>query len=157
MDAVSPRTDWSAWSREAVALMQARNDAWVERFGLSGAPYTWNLHEATIRFQRPMGAVIAELCYVGSVTASEGTFRWAWANDGVPKQAWERLHTVVGFGRANDLDLLTTPEWNAGRADGLEMVAVAGRILDADGTFVDTHRDLTTFFLLFDFKEVPSV
>ena len=29
-------------------------------------------------------------------------------------------------------------------------------ILDADGTFVDAHEDVTMFFLLFDFKEEPS-
>jgi len=136
--------------------MQTRNDAWTARFGLSGTPYTWNLHEATMRFQRPIGAVTAELCCVGTVSASEGTFLWAWANDGVPKQAWQRLHAVVGFGHANDLDLLTTPEWSGGRAEGLEMLAVAGRVLDADGTFVDAHEDVTMFFLLFDFKEEPS-
>ena len=150
---MSAPTDWSAWSREAVALMQARNDAWIARFALSGAPYTWNLNEATLRFQRPIGAVVAELCCVGSASTSAGTFLWAWANDAVPKGAWQRLHTVVGFGHAHDLDLLTTPEWSGGRAEGLEMLAVAGRILDAHGTFVDTHDDVTMFFLLFGFKE----
>src|SRR6185436_5804464 len=25
--------DWAAWSREAVRLMQARNDAWIAKFG----------------------------------------------------------------------------------------------------------------------------
>lgn len=146
-------TDWAAWSRDAVALMQARNEAWIERFGLSGAPYTWNIEQATLRFTRESGAVIADLCVVGTAAASGGTFLWAWANDGIPKHAWQRLHPVIGFGQQHGLDLLTTPEWTGGKSEGLEVLAVAGRILDADGTFLDTHGDLTVFFLLFDIRE----
>ena len=133
--------------------MEARNNAWIARFGLSGAPYTWNLDQATMRFQRPTGDVVAELCCIGTASHSAGTFLWSWANDALPKQAWHRLPAVVGFGQQHHLDLLTTPEWSGGRSEGLEMLAVAGRILDADGTFVDEHEDLTLFFLLFGLTE----
>jgi hypothetical protein len=151
---VSESTDWSAWSREAVALMKARNEAWIERYGLADAPYTWNIDEGAVRFTRPgQSSVVADLCLVGTASASQGTFLWAWANDGVSKRSWERLHAVVGFGREHDLGLLTTPEWPGGRAEGLEMVAVAGRILDAEGAFVDTRDDLTIFFLIFNLRE----
>jgi hypothetical protein len=150
---MSAPTDWSAWSREAVALMQSRNEAWIERYALSTAPFNWNLDDGTIRFTRPTGDVVADICFVGTASSRDGTFLWAWANDGVPKNAWQRLHAVIGFGREHDLGLLTTPEWSGGRAEGLEMVAVAGRVLDAEGAFVDTHGDLTMFFLLFDFRE----
>lgn len=150
---MSASTDWSAWSRDAVALMQSRNAAWIERYGLSEAPFNWNLENATMRFTRPVGDVVAELCFVGSASTHDGTFLWAWANETIPNHAWQRLHAVIGFGQEHDLGLLTTPEWAGGRAEGLEMVAVAGRVLDADGAFVDTHGDLTMFFLLFDFRE----
>ncbi|MDF2771348.1 MAG: hypothetical protein K0S86_842 [Geminicoccaceae bacterium] len=150
---MSEATDWSAWSREAVALMQARNEAWIDRYGLANAPFTWNIDDRTLRFSRPDGDVVADLCLVGATAGSRGTFLWAWADGGVPKHAWERLHAVIGFGQEHDLGLLTTPEWPGGRSEGLEMVAVAGRILDAEGAFVDTRDDVTIFFLLFDFRE----
>jgi hypothetical protein len=153
---VSGSTDWSAWSREAVALMQSRNEAWIGRYALAEAAFKWSLDDATMRFTRPAGDVVAELCFVGTASASEGTFLWAWANETVPKRSWQRLHAVIGFGQEHDLGLLTTPEWNGGRAEGLEMVAVAGRVLDADGAFVDTRGDVTMFFLLFDFREEPA-
>ena len=42
--------DWSEWSREAVRLMQQRNDDYVRRFALAGRPYQWDLHKAAIVF-----------------------------------------------------------------------------------------------------------
>src|SRR5262245_8444022 len=35
--------DWSAWSREAVRLMQERNHAWIRDYGLQGCQYDWSL------------------------------------------------------------------------------------------------------------------
>jgi hypothetical protein len=134
--------------------MNERNERWIAQYDLASAPFTWNLEGRTLRFAPPgRGTVVAELCLVGTASASRGTFQWAWANDAVPKPSWERLHAVVGFGQEHGLELLTTAEWPGGRPEGLEMVAVAGRILDAEGAFVDTRDDLTIFFVLFDFRE----
>jgi hypothetical protein len=67
-----------------------------------------------------------------------------------------RLHAVRAFGARHGLALLTDPEWTGGRAEGLEMLAVAGRILDAEGTWVDADDDLTLFFLLFGLHRAPA-
>jgi hypothetical protein len=56
------------------------------------------------------------------------------------------------FGVTHDLPLLTMPEWPGGRAEGLEMLAVAGRIQDASGGFIDTAGDLILFFTLHRFR-----
>ena len=53
--------DWAAWSRDAVALMQARNAAWTDRFSKPGAPYTWDLDRATMTFPDDAGNVVADL------------------------------------------------------------------------------------------------
>ena len=45
-------TDWAEWSRQAVAAMQARNEAWITRFGLARAPYRWDLVTAELLFER---------------------------------------------------------------------------------------------------------
>jgi ketosteroid isomerase-like protein len=34
------------WSRQAVAAMQARNQAWIKRFSLEHGPYRWDLAAA---------------------------------------------------------------------------------------------------------------
>jgi hypothetical protein len=136
--------------------MQERNRAWIDRFGVAAdARYEWNLDTATIKFPSGAGSVIADLCIIGSASEHEGTFLWAWSNETLPRGAQRRLEDVRAFGLRHDLGLLTTPEWEGGRAEGLEMVAVAGRILDAEGTWVDTSGDLTTFFLLSRFRRAP--
>lgn len=149
--------DWGAWSRECVRLMQARNQAFLARFGLSDQPYRWNLEEGQMAFLLTESAVVADLCAVGSVSDSAGTFLWGWANEAIPPQAKQRLHEVRGFGERHDLGLLVSPEWAAGRAEGLEMLAVAGRILDADGTWVDPQGDVTLLFTLHQFRPMPRI
>jgi hypothetical protein len=53
----------------------------------------------------------------------------------------------------HDLDMLITPALSGGRAEGLEALAIAGRVLDAEGVWVDEAGDLTLFFALFNFRE----
>ena len=128
--------DWAQWSREAVKLMQERNRAFVERFAISGQSFRWDLEAAQIVFVSGERAVVADLAVVGSTSQVEGTFLWAWANETIPPEARKRMDEVRVFGEGHDLGLLTTAEWPGGRAEGLEMLAVAGRVLDAEGVFV---------------------
>src|SRR5207237_2146868 len=69
-----------------------------------------------------------------------------------PLAAQDRLLDVRAFGATHGLDLLTTAEWPAERAEGLEMLAVAGRVPDADGVFVESVSDLTLFLVLHRFR-----
>jgi hypothetical protein len=147
--------DWQAWSREAVALMQARNQAFLAEFALAGLPYRWDLDWAQIAFTGEGHATVADICLIGSVSAHAGTFLWAWANQAIPRAAQARLHEVRAFGETHALTLLLTAEWPASRAEGLEMLAVAGRVLDAQGVFVDADGDRTFFFTLHGFRTRP--
>ena len=146
--------DWGAWSAEAVSMMNARNRAWMDRYHLAGVPYLWDLKTATIAFDRTSSRVVADLCVVGSASKVAGTFLWAWANEAIPDKAKRNLKTVRAFGVEHALGLLTTPELAGGRAEGLEALAIAGRVLKADGVWVDERGDLTVFFALFNVREV---
>jgi len=148
--------DWGAWSREAVELMQRRNEAWQARFRLTTEQYQWDLHDATIRFQRSNDQVVASLCLVGTTSESEGTFLWAWANETIPPAALRRLDVVRRFGEVNDLPLLTSAELPASRPEALEILAIAGRILDGEGVFIAPAGDVTCFFVLTSFQVEPS-
>jgi hypothetical protein len=148
-------TDWAAWSREAVAMMQQRNQAWVARWGLKDAAYRWDLDSAELVFERPDVAVVADLCCVGTTSEHEGTFLWSWANEAIPPAASSGVELVREFGERNDLPLLTTPEWPGGEPEGKEVVAVAGRILDAEGVWIERDGDLTLFFTLSRFRTRP--
>lgn len=148
--------DWAKWSREAVTIAQERNRAFVERFAISGQAFRWDLEAAQIAFVSGQYAVVADLSVVGSTSQAEGTFLWAWANQAIPRRAQERMHEVRIFGERHDLGLLTTAEWPGGRAEGLEMLAVAGRVLDAEGVFVAPDGDRTLFFTLHRLRRQPS-
>jgi hypothetical protein len=148
-------TDWGKWSRQAVTAMKAQNEAWVTRFALQRAPYRWDLDTAELIFERAVDRVVADICVVGTVSAAQGTFRWAWANDAFPPAAKQGLELVRRFGETHDLPLLVSPEWPGARADGLEMLAVAGRVQDAGGGFVDVAGVLTLFFTLSRFRLRP--
>jgi hypothetical protein len=147
--------DWQSWSREAVRLMQERNRAFVERFGLAGRAFRWDLDAAEIAFRSDGRAVVADLCVVGTVSEREATFLWSWDNEAVPQRARRRIDEVRAFGAAHGLPLLTTAEWPGGKAEGLEMLAIAGRVLDADGAFVAPDGSRTFFFTLHRFRTVP--
>ena len=145
-------TDWGDWSREAVQLMHRRNQAWQARFALGRNAYRWDLDTATIAFQRAEDEVVASLTLVGTTSAVAGTFLWAWANESIPPAALHGLERVRAFGLENQLSLLTECESPGGRAEALELVALAGRILDAEGAFIDASGDVGWFFVLRDFR-----
>lgn len=144
--------DWGAWSKEAVRLMQERNTAWQQRWGLSNCPFQWDMNTATVRFRRDNGEVIASVCVVGTTSVAENTFLWGWANENIPAVARKHIERVQAFGARHQLQLLTTPEFPGGRPEALEMLAVAGRVLDAEGVFIHSVGDQTVFFSLSDFR-----
>ena len=143
-------TDWSAWSQEAVALAQARNEAWQSRFGLVDARYAWDLERGEIVFQRALDDVVANLCLMGTIAG--GAFVWAWANDSIPVTATGRIELVRAFGYEHELTLLTTPSFPSDRAKGLELLAVAARVQDAEGAFLDSTDDAVVLFTLWNFR-----
>lgn len=148
--------DWSRWSRESVALFQARNRDWQSRFGIQTQPYRYDLDTATLTFDRGADVVVADVVLIGTTSRSEGTFLWSWANDSLPATAASLTTRVRAFGEDNDLPLLTRPEWPAARPEGLEMLAFSARILDAEGCFVHESGDVTCYFALFHLRETPK-
>lgn len=145
--------DWAEWSREAVARLQERNGAWTARFAIpEGASYHWDLHRGALVLARAEDVVVADLLLVGTTSAATGTFRWAWAEPELPTAMQRRLDEVRSFGHEHDLTLLVNAEWPGGRAEGLEMLAVAGRVLDAEGSWVDEQDGTTVFMLLSRFR-----
>ena len=147
-----PVTDWGEWSRAAVALMDQRNQEWIATFQLTGAPYHWHLDPPALEFKRPFDYVQADLCCIGSVSQQEDSFLWSWANDSIPPCAKVGIDRVRAFGQRHGLSLLATASWQGGRAEGLEMLALSGRILNADGVWIAPGDDVTMFFALSDFR-----
>jgi hypothetical protein len=136
--------------------MQERNGAWIRSYSLEGCPYQWSLDDAQLVFRSDSAEVVSDLCVIGSVSRSAGTFCWVWANEAIPSRAQHDLARVREFGMAQALGLLIRPQWPGGRPEGLEMAAVAGRILDADGIWIEETGDVTLFFALSNFRRRRS-
>ncbi len=137
--------DWAKWSRDAVALMKQRTRECLERHGLTAeTPYRWDLDSAQIR----IGEVTLGITVVGTIAAD--SFLWSWANEAIPAQAKERIDEVHSFGVEHDLGLLVEPCFPGGVSSGKECLAIAGRVLDADGVWVDTTD---AGFILFTLHE----
>jgi hypothetical protein len=134
--------------------MQERNDRWLENYSLHDSRYDWSFDDTRLVFTSGAIRVSADICMIGSVSTSKGTFLWAWANEAIPPQARRGSESVRAFGELHGLALLTTPEWSGGRADGLEMACVAGRVLDASGVWVDSADDVILFFALSHFQRL---
>ena len=145
-------TYWQNWSLEAQRLMQHRNDEWRARFGVTQEPYTWDLGSALLTFRRKNAALVADLTLVGTLSDTQGSFLWSWANNDLPDRATIRIGRVREFGTDHDLPLLIDAEIHADHAQALELAIVAGRVLDAQGLFIDRCDDLTLYFLLFNFR-----
>lgn len=147
------QVDWAKWSKDSVSLMQSRNEQWLRAFRLADVPYDWNLDDGTLRFVQSVRVVLADICVVGTVSAYEGSFLWGWANDSLPVAVTNGLLPVRRFGEEHGLEFLMTAEIAGGREEGLECAAIAGRIQNAEGVFVDTCGDVTMFFTLSGFRE----
>ena len=133
-------------------MMQARNLRWLERFTLKGAPFFWDLETARIAFDGPSGRVLADMCVVGTASKVDESFLWSWANEAIPDHAKSGIHKVREFGDQNDLALLTTAELPGDRSQGLEAVAIAGRLLNAEGVLIDEQGEIILFFALSNFR-----
>jgi hypothetical protein len=125
-------------------------------FSLSQCHYHWNFDDAELVFPSDIAEIVTDICVIGSVSAAMGTFLWAWANATVPIHARRGLEKVREFGCINGLEALTKPEWPGARPEGLEMAAVAGRVLDAAGIWIAPQADVTLFFALSNFRRRPA-
>ncbi|MBL4689473.1 MAG: hypothetical protein JKY37_33090 [Nannocystaceae bacterium] len=136
--------------------MRARNAAWMDEYAVSDESYAWTYEPAQMVFDRESGPedgqVIADICVVGRVSETDGMFEWAWAVDDVPEAAKEGLAKVRSFGEENQLSLLTEGCHPGGLTQGKECACITGRILDAEGFFIEPGREYTLLFALHNFR-----
>ena len=139
--------DWGAWSKEAARLMAARTRELLARHAIpTGSTYHWDLDAGAF----VTGGATFGLVTIGT-TASD-SFLWSWANDAIPASGKVEIHRVRQFGLENDLGLLAEPCAPGGLAQGQECLAIAARVLDAQGIWIDQTADGFIFFALHDDK-----
>ncbi len=146
-------TDWAAWSREAVRELIHKNERWPAEHGLPPSlRYSLDVDRAELTFPRAEDELVAHFTVVASASKSGGTVLWGWANDALPTRAQVGLEQVREFGNANGLSLLTEPFVHGGLPEGRELLAIASRIMDACGGWIEAEGDLTLFLALRSFE-----
>jgi hypothetical protein len=85
------KADWQEWSRQAVAEMQARTRAWIERFTQERAPYRWDRDMAEPIFPGAGDCVMADISVIGTASPAQRIFRWAWADETIAPPRPARL------------------------------------------------------------------
>jgi hypothetical protein len=136
--------DWAAWSRESASLMAARTDELLAHHRIEiGGDYRWDLDAATM----VIAGTPFRLVTVGTVAGD--SFLWAWANDAIPASAKIGIDKVRQFGVENDLGLLSEPCARGGLSQGKECLAIAGRVLDARGMWIDQTDAGFILFVLY--------
>jgi hypothetical protein len=134
--------DWGAWSRESVSLMATRTRHLLASVEM-GSDYAWDLDAAAMA----MDGATFRLVTVGTVAGD--SFLWAGANDSIPERAKVGIDRVREFGVENDLGLLSEPCAAGGLSQGKECLAIAGRVLDAHGTWIDETDAGFILFVLY--------
>lgn len=136
--------DWSAWSRESVALMASRTRALFAQPAIEAdSAYAWTLETADFA----IGGVTLRLVTVGTVIAD--AFLWAWANDAISPAGKVGIERVRQFGVEHGLDLLVEPRASGGLGQAKECLAIAGRVLDASAIWIDEIDGGHILFALF--------
>ncbi len=151
-----PDPQWQAFGEEARALMDRRNDSWQSRYQLLDAPYRWTLQPTELIFDRGADEVVADLCLVGTYHQADRELLWAWGNTTVDRDVREGLAVVRRFGAARAWSLLTEPRVTVSEEVAELLVAIAGRLQDAPGTFIDDAGDYTLLFTIRGFSVQPK-
>jgi hypothetical protein len=98
----------------------------------------WDYDQSTGTLTFSDGGVarlVADIEFIGSVSATGGTWLWAWANFHNEAQVVSRIPAVRDHGEKNGFLHLTVPLWRGGETDGWELSGVAAKVLSAKGVY----------------------
>jgi hypothetical protein len=122
-------------SREYLGACQRRLQT---EFKLESYPrFDWSQDTGQLVFSDATGTarLVADFQFVGTLSTSPQTWRWAWANDSLLPAVTQAVLEVKRFGQMHELPPLLQEEWEAVEADGWDMTALAVNLLQAEGAY----------------------
>src|SRR6266513_3377435 len=99
--------------------------------------FEWSQDTGQLLFSDATGAtrLVADFQFVGTLSTSPQTWRWAWANDSLSPTVTKAVAEVKRFGEMHEIPPLLEEEWEADEADGWDMTALAVNLLQAAGAY----------------------
>ena len=142
--------DWEAVVQAAHHRAAERQDRLIGWLG-EDAQYSWDLEQAAISWSRA-GAEFcrARLTLIGTVSLSESTWLWSWANDSLPRSAVGDMGRVRQYGELHEFPVLPWESFNQHPELVREARVVSAAVLDAAGLWTDQAGDVQLHFLLHD-------
>ncbi|MEU4607839.1 DUF6882 domain-containing protein [Kribbella sp. NPDC023972] len=149
--------DHSAWERvvqDAHNRAADRQQQLIDRLG-DDAQYQWDLDQGAIAWSRAGRTFCtARLTLIGTVSLTESSWLWSWANDSLPPAAIGDMHAVREYGESNGYPVLPWPSFNHHPGLVKEARVVSAAVLDAAGLWTDQAGDIQLHFLLHDLSGV---
>jgi uncharacterized protein DUF6882 len=144
---------YQAFVSDAYSYLRAVQDALKRDFSLgSYERYDWDQETGSMKFSdQGIPKVIADIQFVGSVSATTSTWLWSWDNATILPSVKDRIDEVHAFGERHSLTELTTPKWTADERDGWAMTAISAKILQARGAYC-CPRNGFSFFIFTDVR-----
>jgi hypothetical protein len=147
---------WNAIVRDCCRELTTKNEQLWRRLSLNTYKrWDWNQDSAELVFSNDgVPGAKARITFVGSVSTKSDTWLWSWANFGLVAGVREPAIAVRDYGEREGFLPLTIPKWSAKHEDGWHMMAVAARILGAEGAYRTPKDNGFTFMVLHDVRAV---
>lgn len=143
-------SDWERVVQDATTQAAARQQRLIERLG-DDAQYHWDLEQAVITWSRAGTAFCtARLTLIGTVSLTESSWLWSWANDSLPAAAIGDMPKVRQYGEAHGYPVLPWPSFEHHPDLVKEARVVSAAVLDATALWTDQSGDVQLHFLLHD-------
>jgi hypothetical protein len=139
-------------------FLRERMEQARKAFQLDACPqFAWHPWRGELVFSN-QGApkVAARIQVVGSLGPRGNVWTWAWARPDLLPSVRQAALRVRQFGEEHGIPLLIQPKWPATEADGAQMMAIACKLLDAQGGHRSPGPEGTTFMVFTDLRSVSD-
>jgi len=145
-----PASTFGAYENHAFARLNARQDAMIRQYNLTRyQQFHWSQKKRELLFTDDGKVkVIADVQFVGNVSAKSHRWLWAWANPSIMPSAAVDTSRLRQFGRLHRFVRLTQAEWPATPLDGWKMTAIAEQVLNAKGAYRTEDRGGYTYMVI---------
>ena len=145
---------WEDLLQSCRVELAVKQDALGERFDLwRYARWDWDQDRAEIVFSNEgMGAVVAKIAFVGSLSTRSDTWLWSWANDSLSAAIVGDMAKVRDYGEALNRPHLEVAKWPAEQTDGWGVTAIAAHLLNAEGAYRTPTDNGFIYMLLSDVR-----
>jgi hypothetical protein len=145
-----PKAEYDQLVTEAMSYLNERQDSLDSEYGLEKLRRpAWDQRTGELTFTDSAGGkVVAKIQMVGSLSKTQGTWMWAWANPTVRGPVKSGAETVRRYGQQYRISRLTAREWPAKTKEAWQMTAVSARVLNARGAYRTEDADGITYMVI---------